>query len=208
LGDSARRHNRLDSGDGVLESTIALASIRVMIVDDSAAVRQGLESILRASPGMTVVATAVNGEQAVDGVAAHAPDVVLMGKQATDDDNGQAAQMLAAKLGWPQATYAAKIVLGDGKATVTRETDTGEETLSLSLPCVITTDLRLNEPRYIPLPGIIKARGKPLERRPRATDAQPKTRVLSIESPPARPPGRVVKSVDELVAALRERGAI
>lgn len=137
-----------------------------------------------------------------------APDIVLMGKQATDDDNGQAGQMLAAKLGWPQATFAAKIVLAEGKATVTRETDTGEETLSLPLPCVITTDLRLNEPRYIPLPGIIKARSKPLERKPRATDAQPKTRVLSIESPPARPPGRVVESVDDLVAALRERGAI
>ncbi|MCH7903929.1 MAG: electron transfer flavoprotein subunit beta/FixA family protein [Armatimonadetes bacterium] len=136
------------------------------------------------------------------------PDMVLMGKQSTDTDRGQAGQMLAARLGWPQATFAAKIDIADGKATVTRETDAGEETLSLPLPCVITTDLRLNEPRYIPLPGIIKARTKPLDKRPRATDAQPKTRVLGMSSPAPRPPGRIVGSVDELVAALRERGAL
>ena len=136
------------------------------------------------------------------------PDIVLMGKQSTDDDRGQAAQMLAARLGWPQATFAAKIVLADGKATVTRETDTGEETLSVQLPCVITTDLRLNEPRYIPLPGIIKARSKPLDKKPRLTDAAPKTRVLSMKSPPPRPPGRKVGSVDELVSALKERGVL
>ena len=136
------------------------------------------------------------------------PDIVLMGKQSTDADRGQVGQMLAARLGWPQATFAAKIDITDGKATVTRETDTGEETLVLPLPCVITTDLRLNEPRYIPLPGIIKARTKPLDKRPRATDAQPKTRVLSMSSPAPRAPGQIVGSVDELVAALRERGAL
>jgi len=136
------------------------------------------------------------------------PDLVLMGKQATDVDRGQAAQMLAARLGWPQATFAAKISFEDGQAIVARETDSGEETLSLSLPCVITTDLRLNEPRYIPLPGIIKARSKPLEKKSRATDARPKARVLNVYSPPPRAAGQKVQSVDELVSALRERGVL
>ncbi len=141
-------------------------------------------------------------------VIAKGYDLVLMGKQSTDDDNGQAAQMLAAKLNWPQATFASSISIVDGIATVTRETDTGEETLVLPLPAVVTTDLRLNEPRYIALPGIIKARSKPLERRKRGTDAAPKARVLRMDSPPPRPAGRKVASVDELIAALKERGAL
>lgn len=136
------------------------------------------------------------------------PDVILMGKQATDDDNNQAAQMLAAKLDWPQATFASKVELSPGKAVVTRETDTGEEVLELPFPCVITTDLRLNQPRYIALPGIIKARSKPLERRPAAANTKPKTRTVKLEAPPARAAGRKVGSVDELLSALRERGAL
>lgn len=136
------------------------------------------------------------------------PDVILMGKQATDDDCNQAGQMLAAKLGWPQATFASKVDLSGGKATVTRETDTGEETLELPLPALITADLRLNEPRYIALPGIIKARSKPLSKRPRATTATVKTRVVSMSAPPARAAGVRVGSVDELIAALKGRGAL
>lgn len=136
------------------------------------------------------------------------PDLVLMGKQATDDDNNQAAQMLAAKLDWPQATFASKLELTDGQATVTRETDTGEETLQLPLPAVVTTDLRLNEPRYIALPGIIKARSKPLEKRPAAAGTAPKTRLVRAEAPPPRAAGRKVGSIDELISALRERGAL
>jgi electron transfer flavoprotein beta subunit len=135
-------------------------------------------------------------------------DLVLMGKQSTDDDNGQAAQMLAAKLNWPQATFASSLSIVDGIATVTRETDNGEETLVLPLPAVVTTDLRLNQPRYIALPGIIKARTKPLSRVPRATDAAPKSRIVRMDSPPPRPAGRKVASVDELVAALNERGVL
>ena len=136
------------------------------------------------------------------------PDLVLMGKQATDDDCNQAGQMLAARLGWPQATFACKVERGAGNLRVTRETDTGEETLELPLPCLVTTDLRLNEPRYIALPGIIKARSKPLTKQQRATQAQPKTRVVRLVSPPPRPAGRMVGSVDELVVALKERGAL
>jgi electron transfer flavoprotein beta subunit len=136
------------------------------------------------------------------------PDLILMGKQATDDDNNQAGQMLAAKLDWPQATFAAKVERADGAVRVTRETDTGDETLELPLPAVVTTDLRLNEPRYIALPGIIKARSKPLEKRARLTAATPKTRITKMEAPPTRQAGRKVGSVDELVAALKERGAV
>lgn len=136
------------------------------------------------------------------------PDLVLMGKQATDDDCNQAGQILAARLGWPQATFACKVERENGAIVVTRETDTGEETLQMPLPCVVTTDLRLNEPRYIALPGIIKARSKPLAKQPRATDAKVKTRVLSLKSPPPRPAGRKVGSVDELLSALKERGAL
>lgn len=136
------------------------------------------------------------------------PDLIIMGKQATDDDNNQAGQMLAAMLDWPQATFASKVELSSGKAVVERETDSGEETLELPLPCLITTDLRLNQPRYIALPGIIKARGKPLEQRPATVRAAPKTRTIQYEAPPARPPGRKVGSVDELIAVLRDRGAL
>lgn len=133
-------------------------------------------------------------------------DLLLMGKQATDDDSNQAGQMAAALLGWPQATFACKVVPGDGHVEVTRETDDGEETLRLPTPCVVTADLRLNEPRYIALPGIIKARSKPLSTRARATQAAPRVRVLGLSPPPARPPGRKVGSVDELLAELRARG--
>lgn len=134
-------------------------------------------------------------------------DLVLMGKQATDDDCNQVGQMLAARLDWPQATFASKLVLGGGSAQVTRETDTGEETLSMPCPCVVTTDLRLNEPRYIALPGIIKARSKPLERRAPKLAAHSAIRTLRYEAPPGRGACQIVASVDELVAALRDRGA-
>ncbi|MBI1755774.1 MAG: electron transfer flavoprotein subunit beta/FixA family protein [Fimbriimonas ginsengisoli] len=136
------------------------------------------------------------------------PDLILMGKQATDDDCNQVGQMLAAKLDWPQATFASKIERAEGSLTVTRETDTGEETLELPLPCVVTADLRLNEPRYIALPGIIKARSKPLERRPPAAQPKPRTRLIKAEAPPPRSAGRKLASVDELFAALKGKGVI
>ncbi len=137
-----------------------------------------------------------------------APDLILMGKQATDFDSNQVAQMLASRLDWPQATFASKVEISAANATVTRETDTGEETLQLPLPCLITTDLRLNEPRYIALPGIIRARSKPLEKRTPQTTSQPKSRTLRIEAPPARAAGRRVGSVEELVALLKSAGAL
>lgn len=136
------------------------------------------------------------------------PDLILMGKQATDNDSCQAGQILAAKLGWPQATFASKLTLSGERAEVARETDEGEETLSLPLPAVVTTDLRLNEPRYIALPGIIKARSKPLARRPRAGEAKAKVRVISYSAPEGRGEGIRVSSVDELVSALKSKGVL
>ncbi len=140
--------------------------------------------------------------------AVEKPDIVLMGKQATDDDNNQAAQMLAAKLGWAQATFASKIEVEGSSATVTRETDTGDETLNVPLPAVISADLRLNEPRYIALPGIIKAKSKPLARQPETGTGQPRTVTKIVELPAARAAGRKVANVDELISALKDRGAI
>jgi electron transfer flavoprotein beta subunit len=136
------------------------------------------------------------------------PDLILMGKQATDDDCNQVGQMLAAKLDLPQATFASKIEFAPSGLLVTRETDDGDETLDVPMPCIVTADLRLNEPRYIGLPGIIKARSKPLDRRAPLTTPSPKTRVLKLELPPARQPGRKVANVQELVATLKERGAL
>lgn len=141
------------------------------------------------------------------------PDLVLMGKQAIDDDFNQTGQMLAAKLGWPQATFVSKIDLTpDGHtATVSREVDAGRETLAVTLPAVLTVDLRLNEPRYVALPAIIKARSKPV-RRIEATElgARPSARitVVKLETPPVRKAGRRVGSVDELITALRDEARV
>jgi len=141
------------------------------------------------------------------------PDLILMGKQAIDDDYNQTGQMLAAKLGLPQATFASKLELStDGaRATVTREVDAGRETLEVTLPAVITTDLRLNEPRYIALPAIIRARSKPLEKiESRDLGPRPEARItlLRMETPPPRKAGRRVGSVDELIGALRNESKV
>lgn len=144
------------------------------------------------------------------------PDLVLMGKQAIDDDCGQTGQMLAAKMGWPQATFASKLDLapdaaGGSRARVTREVDAGRETLEVTLPAVVTTDLRLNEPRYVALPAIIKARSKPIQRIDSAElGPRPAARVtvLRMETPPPRKPGRKVANVDELIAALRDEAKV
>jgi len=136
------------------------------------------------------------------------PNFVLMGKQAIDDDSNQAGQMLAALLGLPQATFVSKLeVAADWKqARCARETDAGIETLSVPLPAIITTDLRLNEPRYVSLPGIIKAKKKPLEElTPDAlgVSVASRTRVLRLSAPPRRQAGVRVKTVEELVDKLR-----
>lgn len=134
------------------------------------------------------------------------PNLVLMGKQAVDDDSNQTGQMLAALLNAPQATFVSKVELDGSKAVCTRETDRGLEMISVNLPAVITTDLRLNEPRYVSLPGLMKARRRPIETVTCAdlgVDAQPRTTVLSIVPAPRRGGGTRVESVDDLVMRLR-----
>lgn len=135
-------------------------------------------------------------------------DLIIMGKQSTDGDCNQAGQMLAARLDWPQATFASKVEINGTSVTVSREGDQGEETLSMSLPCLITSDLRLNEPRYIALPGIIKARSKPLSRQPAAVNSAPKSRITNYAPAAARQAGVRVNSAAELVEALQTKGVL
>jgi len=133
------------------------------------------------------------------------PDLVITGKQAIDDDANQTGQMLAELLGWPQATFASKIELMDGRCTVTREVDGGLEQVGFSLPAVITTDLRLNTPRYASLPGIMKARRKELQEVAASTlgvDLTPRLRIKRLSAPAKRQAGRKVESVQELVRLL------
>ncbi len=137
--------------------------------------------------------------------------LVLMGKQAIDDDMNATGQMLAALLEWPQGTFASKIELADGTTTVTREVDGGLETLVLTLPAVITADLRLNEPRYASLPNIMKARKKTIETiTPEAlgVDPAPRLRTVSVAEPPKRQAGKKVGSVGELVAKLKTEAKV
>ncbi len=139
------------------------------------------------------------------------PELVLLGKQAIDDDNNQTGQMLAALWDRPQATFASAIALSDGRAAVTREVDSGLETINVELPAVITTDLRLNEPRYVKLPDIMKAKRKPLETIPAidlGVDVTPQLRILSVQPPPRRQQGVKVDSVDELTAVLENKGLL
>jgi electron transfer flavoprotein beta subunit len=141
------------------------------------------------------------------------PDLVIMGKQAIDDDSNCAGQMLAELLGWPQATFASELKLaGDGKsAQVTREVDGGLETLEVPLPAVVTADLRLNEPRYASLPGIMKARKKELKEIPVAelgVDTAARVKTIKLETPPKRQAGRKVESVQELVRVLHDEAKV
>ncbi len=139
------------------------------------------------------------------------PDLVILGKQAIDDDSNQTGQMLAALLGWPQATFLSKLELGDGKATAVREIDGGLETLSVTLPCVATADLRLNTPRYASLPNIMKAKKKPIETitpDDLGVDPAPRLTILKVEEPAARQAGVMVGSVTELVDKLRNEAKV
>jgi electron transfer flavoprotein beta subunit len=144
-------------------------------------------------------------------VAAEQPGLVILGKQAIDDDSNQTGQMLAALLGWPQGTFASKVVVDGNGAAVTREVDGGHETLQLKLPAIVTADLRLNEPRYASLPNIMKAKKKPIEEKTPAdlgVDVAPRLKVLKTGEPPARRAGARVASVAELVGKLKEAGVL
>jgi electron transfer flavoprotein beta subunit len=137
------------------------------------------------------------------------PGLVILGKQAIDDDSNQVGQMLAALLGWPQGTFASKVELSADSVSVTREVDGGLETLKLTTPAIVTTDLRLNEPRYASLPNIMKAKAKPLANKTPAdfgVDTAPRLQTLKVVEPPKRTAGVKVGSVDELVAKLKALG--
>ncbi len=142
---------------------------------------------------------------------AEEPGLVIMGKQAIDDDCNQTGQMLAALMGWGQGTFASKIALGENEVEVTREVDGGSQNVTLALPAIITTDLRLNEPRYASLPNIMKAKKKPIDVKEAAdfgVDVSPRLTVLKTVEPPARQGGVKVASVGELVGKLRDAGVI
>ena len=139
------------------------------------------------------------------------PDLVIMGKQSIDDDSNQTGQMLAALLGWGQATFASKVVVENGSAKVTREIDGGLETLELKLPAIITTDLRLNEPRYAKMPDIMKAKQKKLdivEPASLGVDYAPRLQILKVVEPAKRKGGVKVKTVDELVDKLKNEAKV
>ena len=139
------------------------------------------------------------------------PQLIILGKQAIDDDSNQTGQMLAALLGWPQATFASKVVLEDGKVTVTREVDGGLETVQLTLPAIVTTDLRLNEPRYVTLPNIMKATKKPLTTvKPEdlGVDVTPRLKTVKVAEPAKRSAGVKVPDVATLVAKLRTEAKV
>jgi electron transfer flavoprotein beta subunit len=139
------------------------------------------------------------------------PGLIILGKQAIDDDSNQTAQMLAALLGWPQGTFASKLEFEDGELRVTREVDAGLEKVTLKLPAVISSDLRLNEPRYASLPNIMKAKRKPIDvlsPEELGVDTAPRLRLLKVEEPPRRQSGVKVASVAELVDKLRREAKV
>ncbi|HEY5797029.1 MAG TPA: electron transfer flavoprotein subunit beta/FixA family protein [Bosea sp. (in: a-proteobacteria)] len=144
-------------------------------------------------------------------VEQESPQLVILGKQAIDDDCNQTGQMLAALLGWPQGTFASKVVVGDGAIDVTREVDGGLQTVGLKLPAIVTTDLRLNEPRYASLPNIMKAKKKPLDETSAealGVDVAPRLKVLKTVEPAGRSAGVKVGSVAELVSKLKNEAGV
>lgn len=196
--------------------------------DAAQQIRQGLA--MGADRGILVLAENLDSDAVarvlVKIVETEKPDLIIMGKQATDDDANQAGQLLAGYLGWPQATFASKVegldseaekaqkpgvVVAGGKAQVLREVDGGIETLELTLPAVVTTDLRLNHPRFASLPGIMKAKKKEVKEIPVATlgvDVTPKVRVLAYSEPPSRKAGVKVADVDDLVRRLKTEAKV
>jgi electron transfer flavoprotein beta subunit len=177
-----------------LRTALAMGADRALLVESTA----GIEPLDAAK----VFLKLIEKEQ---------PFLVILGKQAIDDDNSQTGQMLAALWGRPQATFASKLELAGDKAKVTREVDVGLETLEVDLPAVVTTDLRLNEPRYVKLPDIMKAKKKPLETlQLAALGVQPRQRVKPVryDPPPQRQKGVLLKTPQELVEALRKKGLV
>ena len=178
----------------ILRTALAMGADRAILIETDVAVQPlAIAKLLKAT---------VEREQ---------PGLIITGKQAIDDDNNQTGQMLSALLGWPQATFASNIEFADGGLKVTREVDGGLETIATKLPAVVTTDLRLNEPRYVKLPNIMKAKKKPLDVITPADlgiDVTPSIDILSVVEPPARSAGVKVADVQELVDKLRNEAKV
>ena len=177
-----------------LRTALALGADRAILVEN--------DSLLEPLALAKVLAKIVNDES---------PDLIILGKQAIDGDNNQTGQMLAAILDLPQATNASELIVEDGSVSVTREIDGGLQTLKLTKPAIVTTDLRLNEPRYASLPNIMKAKKKELKIIPLADtgiDISPRTELLKVELPEARAAGIIVESVDQLVDKLKNEAKV
>ena len=177
-----------------LRTALALGADRAILVET--------ESLLEPLAIAKVISKVVEEEN---------PDLIILGKQAIDGDNNQTGQMLGALLDYPQATNASEVMLDDSSVTVTREIDGGLQTLKLNKPAIVTTDLRLNEPRYASLPNIMKAKKKELTIKnisELGVDAEPRTELLSVELPPSRDAGIIVESVDELVDKLKNEAKV
>lgn len=188
-----------DKAQETLRTAMAIGAERGILVKTDAATDLG---------GVEPLAVAKTLKALVD---KEQPDLIIMGKQAIDDDSNQTGQMLAALLDWPQATFASKVELSDGKAVVTREIDGGLETIEIGLPAIITTDLRLNEPRYASLPNIMKAKKKQLdvmEPSDLGVDFTPLIKVASVEEPPKRSGGEIVADVDTLIDKLKNEAKV
>ena len=181
-----------------LRTALAMGADRAILVEASDDVHKDIEPLAVAK----ILAAVAKAEDV---------GLVITGKQAIDNDMNATGQMLAALLGWGQAAFASEVVIADGAATVTREVDGGLQTIKVGLPAVVTADLRLNEPRYASLPNIMKAKKKPLEEKTAAdygVDVTPRLKVVKTTEPATRAAGIKVGSVDELVAKLKEVGAI
>ena len=178
----------------ILRTAMAMGADRGILIETETAVQPlGIAKLLKAT------------------VEKETPGLVILGKQAIDDDNNQTGQMLAALLGWPQATFASRVELGDGNIEVTREIDGGLETIKLNMPAVVTTDLRLNEPRYVKLPNIMKAKKKPLDTISIAdlgVEIAPSIEILKVEEPPKRSGGVKLADVNELVDKLKNEAKV
>ncbi len=205
--EEALRIKERGLADEVVVATIGPADLQATLRNALAMGAQRALHVVADSPLEPLAAARVLLEL----VKKESPLMVILGKQAIDDDNSQTGQMLAALWDRPQATFASKVEIADGKAKVTREVDAGLETLEVELPAVITTDLRLNEPRFVKLPEIMKAKTKPLTTIPLAEVGGAGTshlKVLRTEPPPARQRGIMVKDVAELHAELHKRGLV
>jgi electron transfer flavoprotein beta subunit len=181
-----------------LRTALAMGADRAILVVAADDVHSDIEPLAVAK----ILKAVIDAEQ---------PGLVLAGKQAIDNDMNATGQMLAALLGWPQATFASEVVIADGKARVTREVDGGLQVIEVALPAIVTADLRLNEPRYASLPNIMKAKKKPLEEKTPAdygVDVTPRLKVLKTVEPATRKAGVKVGSVDELVAKLKTEAGV